>query len=90
MFLAEFMSCILFIGYLMIGMYGLILITLPCLFLMLRSAEREQMAQHLVPRNQVQNIISSLSRVAYDPENFKHENTCAICLGNYITSDMVT
>lgn len=53
MFLAEFMSCILFIGYLMIGMYGLILLTLPCLYMMVRQAEREQMERHLIPRTQV-------------------------------------
>ena len=35
-FLDEFMSCILFIGYLLMAMYGLILLTLPCLYMYIR------------------------------------------------------
>lgn len=36
-YLAEFMSCILFIGYLMMAMYLVILVTLPCLYLYIRA-----------------------------------------------------
>lgn len=31
-----------------------------------------------------------MSRVAYDPAQFKHENTCGICLDEYQSSDVVT
>jgi len=39
-FLDEFMSCILFIGYLLMAMYGLILITLPCLYIYIRMQQQ--------------------------------------------------
>ena len=92
-FLDEFMSCILFIGYLLMAMYGLILITLPCLFIYIRmqatNANFDGPSGH-VPQNQVPKIISSLSRVSFDPEKFKHENQCVICLVDYTEYDMIT
>jgi predicted transglutaminase-like protease len=36
-FANEFMSCILFIGYLMIAMYLLVLFSLPCLYFYVRN-----------------------------------------------------
>ena len=90
-YLNEFMSLVLFIGYFVMGIYAIILCTMPCLYMYIRRAEQEQMAyQNRVSIDQVPTILSSLSRVAYDPENFKHENTCAICLADYCKSDMVT
>ena len=40
-FLSEFMGCILFIGYLMMGLYLLLICTVPCLYLYIRSMTNE-------------------------------------------------
>lgn len=40
-FLSEFMGCILFIGYLMIGLYTLLICTVPCLYLYMRHVANE-------------------------------------------------
>jgi hypothetical protein len=92
-FLDEFMSCILFIGYLLMAMYGLILVTLPCLFIYIRmqqSNDHSDGPSGRVSQRQVPKIISSLSRVNFDPEKFKHENQCAICLVDYDENDVIT
>lgn len=77
------------------AMYAVILIMLPFLYFYMRRLSAESRANAYLPRGQVSRsrvpeIISSLSRVEYDPEKFRKENQCAICLIDYKNKDMIT
>ena len=70
-FAAEFMSCILMLGYMMMFMYGLILLTLPCLYIYLRAqlnAHHNMQGRGEIHQAQVPAVLQSLTRVTYDPE----------------------
>lgn len=92
-FLAEFMGCILIIGYIMMGFYLLILCTLPWLYFLLRRQAAEvqlNAGPGHASRSQVPLILDSLSKVPFSAGNFNHDTQCAICFVDYKTTDLVT
>lgn len=67
---AEFMSCILMIGWLMLGMYGIILFTIPCLYMYYRNQMNMNLSAGELSQNQIATVLGSLSRVTYDANRF--------------------
>ena len=91
--LNSIMFVILFIGYILIFMYMMLLCTFPCVYFF---ADPHQNPQHLrqphqaPQRSQIPSILASLSKTNYDPNKFKHETQCVICLIEYSANDIVT
>jgi hypothetical protein len=73
-FFNSIMFMVLFIGYLIGFVYLMVLLTLPCLYFMIREqAETTRLNSGGVGRSQVPMILASLSRTQYDPQVFQHE-----------------
>ena len=87
---AEFMSCILIVGWLILGMYGIILFTIPCLYMYYRNQMNMNLAAGELSQSQIATVLGSLSRVTYDANRFQHENQCVICMMDYKEHDTVT
>lgn len=91
-FLNSIMFVILFVGYIFIFIYMMLLCTLPCVF-MFNPEAREPQNEGTRPTqqpSQIPAILASLSKTHYDPDKFKHESSCIICLVDYQASDIVT
>jgi len=90
-FFNSIMFMVLFIGYLIGFVYLMVLLTLLCLYFMIREqAETTRLNSGGVGRSQVPMILASLSRTQYDPQVFQHEKQCIVCLVDYTENDMVT
>ena len=90
-FLNSIMFVILFIGYFLGFVYLMVLLTVPCLYLLIRDqAENNRIRAGGVGQSQVPMILASLPRTQYDPQIFQHENNCIICLVDYKPNCTVT
>ena len=98
-FFVSMMFVILFVGYIMIFVYVMMLCTVPCVYMFLRdgAAQRGAAANNNLQGNnramaqaQVPGIIASLRRTQYDPDKFRHDADCVICMVTYKASDVVT
>lgn len=67
-FFNSIMFMVLFVGYLIGFVYLMVLLTLPCLYFMIRDqAETTRLNSGGAARSQVPMILASLSRTQYDP-----------------------
>lgn len=89
--LNDLMQVILILGYLMMAMYLIILCSIPFLYYYIQSInEQRRIISGQINQDQVPSVLESLSRVAYNPNEFTHENQCSICLTDYAEMDIVT
>ena len=88
------MFVILFLSYMAIFIYMMMLLTIPCIYMMARDAGHTLVTTHqhrnMMANAQVPGILASLRRTQYDPARFQHDSNCVICLNEYEKHDIVT
>ena len=85
------MIILLFIGLFIILVFTVALICGPIFYVWFtRMLEEQNRGPNGLSESQIPQVISKLTRVQFDPEKFKFESKCSICLADYEKEDELT